>query len=58
MRLPGGPESMEQILLKHTRSGKCLSFDEYRSTGGFDALANALGNMTPAEVQQNVIDSG
>ena len=49
---------MEQILLKHTRSGRCISFDEYRSTGGFGALANALGNMTPAEVQQNVIDSG
>lgn len=49
---------MEQILLKHTRPGRCLSFDEYRSTGGFGALANTLRNMTPAEVQQNVIDSG
>jgi NADH-quinone oxidoreductase subunit F len=49
---------MEQILLKHTRPGQCISFDEYRSTGGFGALASALGNMTPAEVQQNVIDSG
>ncbi len=49
---------MEQILLKHTLAGHCLSFDEYQSTGGFGALANALRNMTPAEVQQNVIDSG
>jgi NADH-quinone oxidoreductase subunit F len=49
---------MEQILLKHTRPGQCLSFDEYRSTGGFGALAKALGDMAPAEVQQCVIDSG
>lgn len=49
---------MEQILLKHTRPGQCLNFDEYRSTGGFDALAHALRDMTPADVQQNVIDSG
>ncbi|MDD2582436.1 MAG: NADH-quinone oxidoreductase subunit NuoF [Desulfuromonadaceae bacterium] len=49
---------MEQILLKHTAPGQCLSFDEYRSVGGFGAVANALGTMTPAEVQQNVIDSG
>ena len=49
---------MEQILLKHTLPGQCLSFDEYRSVGGFEALAHALGNMTPAEVQQSVIDSG
>src|SRR6185369_10904434 len=48
---------MEQILLKHTRPGHCLSFDEYRSTGGFEALAHALRDMTPADVQQNVIDS-
>jgi NADH-quinone oxidoreductase subunit F len=49
---------MEQILLKHTRPGHCLTFDEYRSTGGFEALTHALRDMTPADVQQNVIDSG
>lgn len=49
---------MEQVLFKHTHAGRCLSFEQYRSTGGFDALVKALGNMTPAEVQQNVIDSG
>src|SRR6266571_5666572 len=49
---------MEQILLKHTIPGQCLSFDEYRSAGGFTALAHAFGNMTPTEVQQQVIDSG
>jgi len=49
---------MEQILLKHTGPGRSLSFEEYRSTGGFAALAKALGSMSPVEVQQLVIDSG
>ncbi len=49
---------MEQILLKHTHHGRCLSFEEYRFSGGFEALAKALKDMTPAEVQQDVIDSG
>ena len=55
---PRRSKFMEQILLKHTRPGQCLSFDEYQSTGGFVALATALNAMSPAEVQQNVIDSG
>ena len=53
-----GQYFMEQILFKHTRPGECLSFDDYRAVGGFVALANALGNMNPNEVQQSVIDSG
>lgn len=49
---------MEQILLKNNRSTGCLSFDEYRAGNGFSALAKALRDMTPDEVQQTVIDSG
>lgn len=49
---------MEQLLLKHTSAGQCLSFEEYRSTGGFDALVKAIRNRTPDEVQQVVIESG
>jgi NADH-quinone oxidoreductase subunit F len=49
---------MEQILLKHSRAGHCLSSDEYRSVGGFGALEHALWTMTPDDVQQQVIDSG
>jgi NADH-quinone oxidoreductase subunit F len=49
---------MEQILLKHTTPGRSISFEEYRVTGGFEAIAKALAHMSPAEVQQNVIDSG
>ena len=48
---------MEQLLFKHTQPRQCLSFDEYLSTGGFEALVKALRDMTPAEVQQQVIDS-
>lgn len=49
---------MEQLLLKHTNPGKCLSFDEYCATGGFAAFVKALNDMTPEEVQREVIDSG
>jgi len=49
---------LEQILLKNNRSGGSLSFDEYLADGGYLALASALREMTPDEVQQAVIDSG
>ena len=49
---------MEQILFRHNRPGRCVTFDEYRSEGGFVALDKALRGMTPDEVQQTVIDSG
>lgn len=35
-----------------------VSMEEYRSEGGFEALRKALSGMSPAEVQQAVIDSG
>lgn len=49
---------MEQILLRHRRPGRAATFDEYRAEGGFDAVRTALGTMTPAGVQQAVLDSG
>ena len=49
---------MEQVLFRHNRPGRCITFDEYRGDGGFHALETALGGMTPAQVQQTVIDSG
>ncbi|MBC7961850.1 MAG: NADH-quinone oxidoreductase subunit NuoF [Steroidobacteraceae bacterium] len=49
---------MEQVLFKHNRPGRMTTFDEYRSEGGFVALARVLAGMTPDEVQQTVIDSG
>lgn len=49
---------MEQLLFRHNRPGRCITFDEYRSEGGFAALERVMSGMTPDEVQQTVIDSG
>ncbi|MBI2353714.1 MAG: NADH-quinone oxidoreductase subunit NuoF [Deltaproteobacteria bacterium] len=49
---------MKRILLGYERAGQCLTFDEYSGNNGFAALRKALGEMSPAQVQQTVIDSG
>jgi NADH-quinone oxidoreductase subunit F len=49
---------MEQVLFRHNRPGRCVTFAEYRQEGGFAALQTALAGMTPEQVQQRVIDSG
>src|SRR5512141_2146172 len=49
---------MEQVLFRHNRPDRVVRFDEYSAEGGFTALRSALKEMTPAEVQQTVIDSG
>jgi NADH-quinone oxidoreductase subunit F len=49
---------MEQILFRHNRPGRSVTFAEYQSEGGFEALKKALSSMSPDEVQQAVIDSG
>lgn len=49
---------MEQVLFKHNRPGRMTTFAEYCDEGGFAALARALTEMTPDQVQQTVIDSG
>lgn len=49
---------MEQVLFRHNRPVRCVTFGEYRSEGGFAALEKALREMTPEQVQQAVIDSG
>src|SRR5664279_4920375 len=49
---------MELVLFKHNRSGRVVTFDEYRAEGGFQALDRAMAEMSPLDVQQAVIDSG
>ena len=49
---------MEQVLFRHNRPGRPVTFAEYCGEGGFGALRKALGEMSPADVQQAVIDSG
>jgi NADH-quinone oxidoreductase subunit F len=48
---------MELVLFRHNRPGRTVTFDEYRAEGGFAALAQALGGMSPSDVQQRVIDA-
>ncbi|QSV46640.1 complex I 51 kDa subunit family protein [Geobacter benzoatilyticus] len=48
---------MEQVLFRHNRPGRCVTFAEYRAEGGFAALEKALSGMSPNDVQQAVIDS-
>ncbi|BBA71861.1 NADH-quinone oxidoreductase subunit NuoF [Geobacter sulfurreducens] len=48
---------MEQVLFRHNRPGRCVTFAEYRAEGGFAALEKALSGMSPNDVQQAVIDA-
>jgi NADH-quinone oxidoreductase subunit F len=48
----------EQVLLLNRQTDRLLSFDEYRKSGGYEALIATLGTRTPAEVRQIVLDSG
>src|SRR5664279_3899624 len=48
---------MELVLFKHNRSGRVVTFDEYRAEGGFQALDRAMAEMSPLDVQQAVIDA-
>ncbi len=49
---------MEQVLFRHNRPSRCVTFAEYRSEGGFSAQELALKELAPLDVQQIVIDSG
>ena len=48
---------MELVLFRHNRPGRCVTFAEYRSQGGFGALTRALKELAPLDVQQLVMDS-
>ncbi|WP_243373763.1 NADH-quinone oxidoreductase subunit NuoF [Geotalea sp. SG265] len=49
---------MEQVLFRHNRPGRAVTFAEYCGEGGFDTLKQALKSLSPDQVQQMVIDSG
>lgn len=49
---------MELALFKHNKAGGPVSLAEYRAEGGYLALAKALAEMSPDDVQKMVIDSG
>lgn len=48
---------MNEVLFRHNRPGRVITFAEYRGGDGFAALTKALQELTPAQVQQTVIDS-
>lgn len=48
----------ERVLFKSRRSEGPTTLDEYRSGGGYDALAHALRDLAPKDVRRLVGDSG
>src|SRR6266702_7818639 len=49
---------MDQLLFRHNRPGRSVTFAEYQAEGGFAGLRQALRELSPTELQQLVIDSG
>jgi NADH-quinone oxidoreductase subunit F len=49
---------VEQVLFRHNRPGRVVTFAEYCSEGGFESLKKALKELSPDDVQQMVMDSG
>ncbi len=48
----------EEVLFKNRREGRPATLDEYRESGGYEALIQALKERTPDDVRQLVLDSG
>lgn len=48
----------EQALLLNRKPDGPASFDEYRQSGGYDALIDAVKKRSPKELKQMVLDSG
>ncbi|MGA8573215.1 MAG: NADH-ubiquinone oxidoreductase-F iron-sulfur binding region domain-containing protein [Desulfobaccales bacterium] len=48
----------EEVLFKNRRPDRPATIDEYRQSGGYEALTKAVKERTPEEVRQLVLDSG
>ena len=46
-----------QVLFQNRKPDRIATLDEYRKSGGYEALATALKKHSPKEVQQLVLDS-
>jgi NADH-quinone oxidoreductase subunit F len=46
-----------QVLLQNRKPNRIATIDEYRQSGGYQALAAALQKYSPKEVQQIVVDA-
>jgi len=45
---------MEHVLFRHNKPGRPVTFAEYCSEGGFEALRKALGGMSPEDVHRRL----
>ena len=48
----------EPILLQNRRSGRPATLEEYRESGGYEALAKAVKELEPQDLTKMVMDSG
>ncbi|GFK92448.1 NADH-quinone oxidoreductase subunit F [Fundidesulfovibrio magnetotacticus] len=48
----------EPVLFKHRRGRRHASLEDYVADGGYEGLKKALASMAPAQVIQEVLDSG
>jgi NADH-quinone oxidoreductase subunit F len=48
----------EQVLFKNRKEGRPATFEEYRESGGYEALIRAVNDLSPREVRQKVLESG
>ncbi|MDD5759303.1 MAG: NADH-ubiquinone oxidoreductase-F iron-sulfur binding region domain-containing protein [Desulfobulbaceae bacterium] len=48
----------ELVLFKNRRPDKAATFEEYRQSGGYEALTAVVGKLSPKDVQQQVLDAG
>lgn len=48
----------ELVLFKNRRPDRPATLEEYRQSGGYEALSKALAGMSPEEVRKLVLDSG
>ena len=54
---PGTRHAYPQILFANRKPDRSATLEEYRASGGYLALAHALANLSPAEVQHRVLDA-
>jgi NADH-quinone oxidoreductase subunit F len=48
----------EMVLLQNRRPGRPATLEEYRQSGGYEALAKVLREMQPRDLTKAVLDSG
>jgi len=47
-----------QVLFQNRKTDRIATLEEYRESGGYRALQEILGGVSPAEVSRRIVDSG